>query len=224
MKSVGVPLWNSIDDHNLVDGIKGFLRPVLAGNALFSLAPIRGLLEQNLHLRDLKTSFGAGIVVRQTHQHHILYSQDMKTDKELHDTIEASAAIAFLMKPVVMKVGNRDRAIASDGGHKHVFPIPENIKSGDEVVAVSCNPISPDNEAQEDVDGRIEALCWAADMAIHQAHDRDIEKLRSLASSGVKVTVYAPRSSYGGLLKADRATIQKRKAEGEWALQNPVNF
>lgn len=224
MKSVGEPLWDSIDDRNIVDGIKGFLRPLPFGDALFDLKPIDDLMIKHLALKDLKVPFGAGVVVRQTHKHHILWSKDMTTDLRLRNSVIASAAISFLMSPVKMPVGDLKDAIVADGGHRWVLPIPDDLKKGDKLIVVSCNPIEQEPLPTPEVDGRMEALCWTIETMMSQAHERSIDKLKLLAANGVDVTLYAPRSSYGGLLKADKATLIKRKAEGEWMLDNPIKF
>lgn len=221
METVGLPLWESIDDRNIINGIKGFLSPNIFGDSLFTLDPVRKLLKKNVKLADMKIKYGAGFVVRQTMKHHILTTEDISSDKELYDLVIASSAISFLMSPVKTKFDGIDDAILCDGGHRHVFPIPQ-IMPGDEIVAVSCSTLNKHNMDTKDIDGRIESLIWAAEIAINQAHSRDLEYFNALAKDGIKVTLYAPRDTFGGLLKSDKATIEARMSEGEYALRHPI--
>lgn len=217
--------WAELDDRSVLDGIKGFTRPALLhGQALFSLKPLRDELEATVTLPKLKVPYGCGIVVRETREHQIWTTSTARQlnhfvttpntflgDKMLHDGIEASAAIAGIMEPV-----KHDPWTWCDGGHAYTIPVPEIRAPIGEIVVVDCRPLVPGYHPSEEVNGLADAFEWAFEGMMDAAHQRSLEKLRGYLQAGLveRVTVYAPPVSLGGMLAADRKTIQWRMELG----------
>jgi predicted acylesterase/phospholipase RssA len=220
-----------------VDGVGSFLslNPFQGAGkgGIYSTRPMRDKIQKFIKGKaSFGISYGCGIVVRETGD-HLLYMHSTGDDADLQDAIVASASIAGVMVPVraalEAPISSPVRTL-SDGGHIYPLPLPQNVP-GDpykgvvtEIIAVLCNPLDVDacEVPTSKVDGLIDSAGWAADMALHQGHRWAIDRLQELAEDGVKVTVYAPPKSTGGLLDAKRATIAQRLLIGEEMAKNPI--
>ena len=211
-------LWAGIDDAHPADGISGFLAPVFPTKGLYSLRPCAAQIKKLVAPHRLKTVYGAGVTVRQLGEYRLLRFDTTSKADDLHDAMLGSSAIAGLMEPWPAAVGGR-HVLLSDGGHVHAVPPPP--VDATEIDVVLCNPIHRKHFATSEVDGLAEAVVWAIEVALEAAQEGDLTILRELRARGVSVTIYAPRDTFGGLLKADAATIHSRIVEGRWALDNP---
>jgi predicted acylesterase/phospholipase RssA len=213
--------WESIDCKSPLFGVRNFLRwSAYRGRGWFSLAPLVKLLKTHVSLDKLQIPYGCGVVARETSKYYTLLAADMDGDRYLHKSIQASAAIAALMEPVVIKVDGKSM-LMSDGGHRHVLPVPpyETVH----VDAVFCNKITPDRRHRVQVDKMFEAFAWLFDMQVDNytfSDFRDLEK-RCL-ETGMTATVYSPENAHGSLLACDQSTLQARMHEGRKALAQPV--
>ena len=216
--------WEDIDCSNPVFGVRGYLSlAVYKNNGWFSLKPVKKKLEKYVSLDKLKIPFGAGVVIRETREYMNLMSADMKSDTRLTKAILGSAAIASLMEPMYMRIGDdRDLRLVCDGGHRHVLPVPPD--GADHVDAVFCSPIVPDQHTRKEVDNFLEAILWLIDVMMDNITLTDFDALQVLPAMGTSVDVYAPRSSYGSLLKCDRETLQMRMKEGQYATRHPLEL
>lgn len=217
--------WESIDCKNPIFGVPGFLSfAAHRGKGLFSLKPVRDKLEQYVSLDKIKIPFGAGVVARETGHYYTLLANKMKTNKELHDAIIGSSAIAGLMEPVIMDLEDTNRPmIISDGGHRNV--LPEYPPETTHIDAIFCNPLTPDRRKRAQVDRIIEAAAWAFDIQMDSYTFADFEKLQLLCSAGnMTANVYAPNVSIGSLLTSDADTLKQRMYQGICAINRPIQL
>ena len=241
-ESVTVPLWDSLDDHSPIDGIKGFLSPAyLGGRALFKLAPLRKLLEQHIPAdgSKLQSGFGAGYVVRETGEYETAVFLPAHADPVLqgqvanafgspklgiHDAIVASAAVAGVMEPV--SAAGRTHC---DGGHVHVLPrIPDSLLPFiSRIDAVFCKPVQHwSKKPTTAVDGIADAFSWAIEMQMEAPREADFAWLQATKAKfpAMGIRVFAPTSVHGGMLDARREDILTRYALGEAAWKAPVKL
>ena len=242
-ESVTVPLWDGLDDHHPIDGIKGFLAPAfLGGKGLFKLAPMQKLLDQHIPKdgSKLRCAFGAGYVVRETGLYGTaVFLPPTGFDPEkgaairaafgapklgLHDAVIASAAVAGVMEPVAASIGT-----CCDGGHVHVLPcVPDDLLPRvTSIDAVFCKPTSHTvTRPTSDVNGLVEAIGWATDMQMEAPRIADFAWLRAakIQHPSMNVRVFAPASVHGGMLDAKRTDIYDRYKLGEAAWAHPVTL
>lgn len=217
-----------------MDGIGGFLTldPFKGAGkgGIYSTRPLRDRLRKYVTGKAaFKHPYGCGLTIRETGEHRVfMHSED--GDEDLRDAILGSCTIAGLMTPAFVTFGEADKKTVSDGGHIHPLPLPEDV-AGDpyagkvtEVVAVLCHPFDAEHTPKPTTHklGAVDAIGWAAGMAIFQGHRWAVSRLRELAEDGVKVTVYAPPDPVGGLLDAKRATIAHRLKVGAAMAANPL--
>ena len=143
----------------------------------------------------------------------------MKTDKELRQAVLASSAIAGLMEPYRVNINGIIKTM-SDGGHRHVLPLPP--EGATHIDAVCCFPIREKPRTYDQINSIYESARWLIDMQMEANQLADIEHLKHLAHDGAKVTVYAPAQQVGGLLDADKETISNWMKLGKLALSNPI--
>jgi predicted acylesterase/phospholipase RssA len=217
--------WERIDCKNPILGVKNFLSfAAHRGKGWFSLNPTLALLQEHISLDKLQIPYGCGVVARETSEYYTMLASEMKSDWRLHRSIIASAAIAALMEPVKMRVqSDMKRMILSDGGHRHVLPVPP--VEATHVDAVFCNKITPDRREQARVDKFFEALAWMFDIQVDNYTFSDFSDLeKRCLETGMTATVYSPTDAHGSLLACARETLRKRMREGERALKNPVTI
>lgn len=218
--------YMAIDDTNYLDGIAGLFTPAFFnGKGLLSTAPIRKKIEKFTSLDSLIVPFGCGAVARENKEHVTFLSEDMKTDDELYDAVQASISIAFLFEPVKFKHRGKMRTW-SDAGHKHSVPlIPDSIlKKITEIDVILCNPIVPDDEEITKVNGLSASLSWMFDMDTVAIQDADMRAYARYAKSGIDVRVYAPQEGFGSILQADKQVIRRRWKMGEDAIGKPIRL
>jgi predicted acylesterase/phospholipase RssA len=217
--------WESIDDKSSLFGVKGFLRfAAYRGRGWYSLAPLQKHLKEYISLDKLKVPYGAGVVARETSEYHTLMSTEMSKDSRLHKAVRASSAIAFLMEPEIMRIGNNDKPVTlCDGGHIHVLPTPPD--DAEHVDAVFCNPITHDHHKRTAIDKIFDAFFWLINMQLDTNAVNDFEALSTRCMyTNLTATVYAPEKSLGSLLDTKQSTIQERMKKGEEALKNPIHL
>lgn len=217
--------WHSIDCKTPIFGIPGFLSfAAHRGRGYYSLKPIRKHLEAHVSLEKLQVKFGAGVVARENGEYYTLYSDHMKTDKQFHDSIIASSAIAGLMEPMIMKVDeSMPPMILCDGGHRNV--LPDYPIETTHVDAVFCNPIVSERKSRSQVDRILEAIAWGMDIQMEAYAFADFERLKVLAEAGVlTANVYAPDTQVGSLLSADAETLKERMKQGKAAIKQPIRL
>ena len=215
-------LWGAIDDPHPMNGIKDFLKVTpFDKDGFWTMEPLRDLLKRyTITPAGLKTRFGCGIWLPENDEHVVptwTAAGPDGHDITLADGILASSAICGMFAGV--KVRWKDKLhIGGDGGHEHVLPpSPSSVKAGDIIDAVFCHPVEPGiiSRPRRSVDGRIERLLLAADKATHAPARGDLETLKALAASGVKVRAWAPREDVGGMLDAGKEDITRRFEIGE---------
>ena len=132
--------WEDINDKHPILGVKGFLKlAIWRWRGWFSLSPMVDLLKGHVSLSKLQTPYGCGVVARENSEYYTMLASEMEKDERLWKSIEASAAIAALMEPVLMKVDDDEKPmIMSDGGHRHVLPVPPEETT--HVDAIFCKP------------------------------------------------------------------------------------
>lgn len=234
--SVAVPLWENLDDRHILDGIKGFLSPaILRGKGLFSLCPLEKLISSKIKTGMLKTTFGAGHVIRETGEYKTSLFWPTSVRPRLSmtglqqmnftDAIIASAAVAGVMEPV--ELGGSQTLC--DGGHVHVLPrIPdEMLPTVSSIDAVFCKPISHwKNLPTSKVDNVVDAAVWAIEMQMESTRLADYEWLLLVKARfpNIKIRVFAPLSVHGGMLDAKRSDILARYKLGEYAASHPITL
>jgi hypothetical protein len=215
--------WDALDDKSPLFGVKGFLSPAVhRWKALYSLNPLRRHLEEHVSLAKLKINYGCGIVLkegmRESREYITALSENMGSDKELHEMIVGSSAIAGFMEPGEWNVDGKDRLLF-DGGHLHVLPKPP--KEATIIDAVFCDLLKP-NRRRANKNNLIDNILWGMDTLEDKNRIADFEDLKVLAESGVKINVYAPHRSPGGRLEANQDIIRYRYKLGRRALKNPI--
>jgi predicted acylesterase/phospholipase RssA len=118
----------------------------------------------------------------------------------------------------------------SDGGHLHTIPPAPRRHKGEPVTAIDvimCNPASLSADVggkeREEPDTMFSSFVWVLEAALAQTQIHDLENLKQIAKSGVKVQIYAPAYQVGGLVEASRAVIQEQLALGERMLETPIS-
>jgi len=194
--------WDAIDDSFGYNGIDGFLAlSICKGKGIFSLSPLEKKIKKHISLDKLKTGFGCGITVRETHEYFNIYNHEMKDDNELHQYILGSSAISGLMEPVFKNI-NGKKSTLSDGGHIHVLPTPPSIFT--DITAVPCFPLEKEYKCSREVDGIFEAFAWSFEMSLYATHLLDLKILGDFAKLGHKVRVYAPQTDLGSTIGASK--------------------
>ena len=217
-------IWTGLDDRDPWGGVKGFLKPLwwkipLPGkppDGLFTLEPMRAMLERHVRPQSFQTPYGCGYVVRNTGAYRVVHFDETAKASELHDAIMASSAMSGIMEAI--RVGDEDRV---DGGHRNVLArMPKGVK---EVDAVFCTELAP-LEKPRCERGALNAILWGIESALHNTALEDLEDLRELARSGVKVRVWAPKVSLGGMLDASAEMIGTRMQLGTQDLGKPLTL
>lgn len=219
------PAWESTSSRDSLRGVPGaYALSRHPWRGAFTLGPLRRRLRNNVRLDRIRTPFGCGVVVRETHQYRLLMAADMTEDRQLHDAVVASGAIAGLFPPVTW----RDPAgtwTASDGGHRHnVPPVPKSCETRvRHVDAIFTAPLRlPPARAHGDL---VHSVAWAFESYLELTRLLDVERLRKLRDArGVTLGIYAPSRPTGGILDAHPETIRARLHAGEEALRNPLKL
>lgn len=208
--------WSGIHDDFPLDGIKGYLSFSLRGG-LFSMKPIRKKLDAHLTRADLKRPLRVGVSRRSPFEYRELHVNAAASDEIARDYVQASAAIAFVMQPVVTVVDG-EKWDARDGGHWQTLPHP--LLGSTEVHAIVHHPLDlaaeTPHERKNELVGELEWLVWSA---FHAGHARDLGMLRAEAERGVKVHVWAPLRPLGGTLDSSAEALAMRTEEGEAAVR-----
>lgn len=218
--------YMAIDDINYLDGITGLFTPAFFnGKGLLSTAPIRKKIERFTSLNELSIPFGCGAVARENKEHVMFLSENMKSDTELYDAVQASISIAFLFEPVKFRHEGKMRTW-SDAGHKHSIPrIPDDIvRKITEIDVILCNPIRPDEDEMTKVDGLAASLSWILDMDTVAIQAADMRTYMRYARGGIDVRVYAPPEGFGSTFQADKKSIRRRWKMGEDMIGHPINL
>jgi predicted acylesterase/phospholipase RssA len=222
--------WDDLDTKDPWLGIPGFLKPLWwkalipfaeRPEGLFSIEPVRALLEKHVDPTQFRCVYGCGIVIRDEGKHiTAIHGRHSDTVQKLHDHILASSAMCGIMAPIRCGLGSEALV---DGGHKHVIPtIPERwLHTVKEIDVVFCQVLDegalPDPEG-----GALSNLLWGIEVALHNTALEDLEDLRELAAAGKKVRVWAPTKSLGGMLDASARTIARRTQAGREDIDRPV--
>lgn len=215
-------IWTSLDDKSWFFGVNGIMSfSIWHRKGIYSLGPLARKLRRHVSLKNLLTVFGAGIVTREDGEYRVLRSDKMFEDHELRLAVLASSAMAGIHEPYRVQIG-KDRLIGSDGGHRHVIPVPPSGVT--EVVAILTAPVNERVQPTSAVDGLKDAVLWGMEVALDNARYRDILDLRALASTGVRVRVYFPRERFGSMFDADSATIRQRFLLGHDAISTPATL
>lgn len=217
--------WESSSSRDSMRGVPGaFALSRQPWHGAFSLRPLRKRLETSVRLERIGTPFGCGVVLRETGEYRVLMASEMTGDRQLHDAVVASAAIAGIFPPVTLHDGGR-RWTMSDGGHRHnVPPVPKADEAAvHHVDAVFTAPLDPPPVvAHRDL---AHSMAWAFENFLELTRLLDVERLRKLRDSrGVSLGVYAPSRPTGGILDAHPETIEARLRAGEEALRSPVEL
>lgn len=177
--------------------------------ALFSLDPLRPMLEEHLDPPAFQCPLAVGFIDRVTGRYRVEVI-DKDTPKDLAiDFIMASSVMAFIMAPV-----RKDGAALVDGGHDHPqTAVPEEWAFGLEKLDAVFHQVleEPPSSIEDDL---FEAFLWVWENMMHLAVVEDLEDLQELAEGGVEVRMWAPSTSLGGLLDASRETLQEREERG----------
>lgn len=218
--------WNAMDDRNLIDGIKGYLAPALhRGDGLFHLGPLRErLVTEGLCEARLQTEVGLGIVPEEGEYQVLRWNSKGPIGHclPLIDGVIASAAIGGLMEPVRARIQPDGPVLTlTDGGHENVLPLPDE-GTVDELDAVFARPIDMPPTPLGSRGGIARHLGRGIERLLERIRQMNYATIVSLAKSGVKTRVFAPKVSIGGLLDADRETIQARLREGTAAALAPT--
>lgn len=191
-------------------------------NGLYSLKPMRTLLEENVRLNKIRVPFAAGVVSFTSGEYYNLRTEDMKEDIELWDAVQASSCMAGIMVPEYIQIDG-EKHLGVDGGFRNIFPVPDEVNEFCFDV-VSCTPI--DRMAmKESKDSRwiLNLLIKAIEVFEDEIFDKDLEELKRKSRKG-NITVYAPLKYPGSSLDASQEVIRYRYKLGREALKNPVIF
>ncbi len=189
---------------------------------LYSLAPMRALLEKHVSLDKIKIPFAAGVVSYTDGEYYNLDTRKMTEDKQLWDAVQASSCMAGIMVPEYMEI-NGETHLGVDGGFRNIFPVPDEASEYCFDV-VSCTPL--DRMAmKESKDSRwiLDLLVKAIEIFEDEIFDKDLAELKSKAGEGC-VTVYAPQSYPGSALDGSPEAIRRRYELGEEAILHPVVY
>ncbi len=212
--------WDQINDRCGYNGVSGFLSlSAHRGKGFFSLRPLEEKVKKFISLDKIKTPFGCGATIREEKRYLNLYSNDMKSDKELHDAIIGSSAIAGLMEPKVAKI-NGERVTLSDGGHIHVLPLP--TESALEITAIANFPLTNKKVCTRKVDGLFESISWAFEMSLEASHHLDLEILKGFSNKGASIKIFAPEKDLGSLIGASKEDIEERMQHGLEMFKKPI--
>jgi hypothetical protein len=234
-------VWGGLDDHHGIDGVKGFLTPaLLRDRGIYSLSPmLREMQRRRLDAADLRCTFGAGTVIRETDEHVVLTWEQKNGPRncffgdgravphqiDLPTGCCGSSAIAPIMEPFSVPFpGKVDKmATLSDGGHEHVGPPPPDLPPETmSVHAVFCAPLDTKAKTTCQVNSILEATIWAVEKAMHAPMFGDVALLEALAKAGARVRIYAPVEDVGGMLDASRVTLDRRLKIGERMALKPI--
>jgi predicted acylesterase/phospholipase RssA len=211
-------IWDNV--HNR----KQMLKPMWYWpfNGLYSLAPMRELLEEHVSLDKLKIPYAAGVVSFTSGEYYNLRSEDMKEDRELWDAIQASSCMAGIMVPEYIEIEG-ERHLGVDGGFRNIFPVPDEVEEFCFDV-VSCTPIDRMTmKESKDSRGILSLIVKSLEVFQDEIFDKDLAELKRKSKKG-SITVYAPLKYPGSSLDASPETIRYRYELGREALKNPVIF
>lgn len=208
-------LWDGIDDGFALDGIRGYTRLALNKGGVWSIKPLFKKIVRNTSLTDIRTPCFFGVTTRDPFAYLNLHTGDMNRDARLHRAIAGSAAIAFVFQPVPMNIDGEKRSVR-DGGHMHSIPWVPTVEPGDRIDVIVHHPLDasvevPDEHKNQLV-SELEWLVWAQ---FHNAHYHGLMRMQQLADEGADVRVWAPHVPLGGMLKADRETLEWRESLGQ---------
>jgi len=190
---------------------------------LYSLSPMRSLLEEHVSLDKIQIPYGAGVVSFTDGEYYNLLSDELETDKDLWDAIQASCCMAGIMVPEYMNI-NGSVHLGADGGFRNIFPIPE--EGGEEYYydVIACTPLDRMKMKERKVSRNIlDVAVKAIDIFQDEIFDKDILELIEKVGPG-RMTLYAPQKYPGSSLDASPETRKFRKELGLEAILNPVHF
>lgn len=218
-------ILEDVDDPRPVNGVKGIMGVALDGRGWYETDTLRGLLKQHVKLPALRTTFGAGVTLKEAKKYHTFYSDKMKKNRRLYNAVLGSCAVAGVWSPPPrMKVAGQAYTVV-DGGHIHsipLVPLEFREKKVTKVDVVLSTPMNPGPDEYEKNDSMFESFVWLLETAFAQTMIHGLEYLRRMSENGVDVRFFSPRTKVGGYAKADQDTILAQYAEGDWMLRNPI--
>ena len=213
-------IWDSMTG---ISQIMGFA-PSVANMGIYNLKPLRRLLEEHASLRKLKIPFTAGIVNTYSGLYYSWSSEDMKRDKQLHDSVLASSAIVGIMHAQKVRPGGKEM-LAVDGGFRNIFPMPEKGKLFDRIDALGCTPLHRVDvgwRPSKGLSGALSMVGRVLELMQAEVFHRDIEQLKARLAPGGVLNIWAPGEMPGEQFAADKKTIRQRYKLVEEAAKKPA--
>lgn len=207
-------LWAGINDGFALDGIKGFTRLSLK-QGIWSMKPLQKKIAQLAHNRG-PIPCRVGVVLREPFRHHSLANTDARNAKQWQEWVAASAAIAFVFRPVPIKIGGKTYS-GRDGGHLFSVPwIPYRLRAGDTVHMLLHNPLDANVSDVPKLGSNklLGELKWTTWAHTKTGHWEALRRAERLAAEGVHVKLWAPPEPLGEMLDGDKATLDHRDRLG----------
>jgi predicted acylesterase/phospholipase RssA len=190
-------------------------------NGLYTLKPLRKLLETHVHLDDIQIPFAAGVVSLTTGEYYKIQATQLATDAELQSVIEASASIPGLIKPKKIIIDNEIHW-ASDGGLRNIIPIPP-LGNFTNVDIVTCQPVFG-NSLPAYHNTLLSHTKRELEILENETLHGDIAEIKRRCGKSTQINIYCPKKHPRGYLDAHKETIQYRFMLGAHASQHPTIF
>lgn len=205
-----------------IDGVSSFMvfKWWWPFNGIYSLRPLRDLIELHTSLDKIKTTFTAGVISLNDGDYYGLCTRDMSDDRELHDAVQASSTIVGVMEPKNIMIRGVEH-LAADGGFRNIIPSP--ISPREEITEAHillCTPVKRVRTTAK-VNGITQHIMRGIEIMEDEILNRDLYEI-SLALPNARLKVYAPLRDPLPSFKADKDTIRYRYKIGVEAWENPI--
>lgn len=212
----GEELWDAIDDNTPMDGIKGFTGLSLK-RGVWHMKGLHRKIEKIVKVRRVRIPCRVGVCTREPFAHHSLAAADARGKKQWQNWVSASARIAFVFRPIDIRIGGKKYS-GRDGGHMFSVPwIPHELRPGDRVDFLLHNPLDAHESDVPDLGenkllGELKWLLWAH---FKTGHWEILRRAETLAKEGVDVRLWAPPVPLGDMLDGRKETLDERDELGK---------
>jgi len=214
-----LPLWEWVTGRTIMGG-------------LYSMEGLHRVLQQEVHIADMKTPFTAGIVSMNTGKYYTIDSRTVSDDLRLAKSCLISSCMAPLMSPPTMQMeeDTEEEEAGYDGSVRNLFPFPEAEiarlrDEGKRVIihAIGCTPMSRVSRVPtKDVSRIIDIGIRGVDILEAEVYKTDILQLQTAVGVGGIVCVWVPEVHPGASLDASPEAIQRRLRIGEAMANGPA--
>lgn len=203
-----------------VHGVGGFLRvSAWPFNGFYSMRPLRKKLHKYVKLKDFKAPCAFGVVSLNDTQYYNLSTDEMQSNRDVWEAMEASSSIAGLMKTPIIKI-NGEYHRGADGGFRNIVPGVGN-QQWDHIDVVSCTPFDRSILGEPGRWNTLSSFARGFEITEDEVYDYDFHTLLGQLNYGGMMRIYAPGSDPGERFTAHKEIINRRFLLGYEAIRTP---